>query len=328
MMQADTKKWTASLALAMAIVASPLTHTAHAGEQPNLLVMSEDADRDAIPRNNRIFKRVERAFAEEMRVRGFAVFDETAVSLNITKPNRVRRDNAELITIARRIQDAPIDAIATFEIYASAEKNAYADITDLRLRIQGRLLAVKSGQSLGSYEVGYAPGELPPLPAKCHRECVLEHVGDQAKRIASDVGNVLATRLAALSPTDKSATPQTPAPALETTASDTAAPNAVLKETGGECTGLTQPYTLAFTGFDGSDLTRIEEYLVAFKGYDHHRPIRVDGVQSDYWYESCSDVARLNRNLRLMTEHMGIEARISLTGNRFDIEKLRQPANR
>jgi len=36
----------------------------------------------------------------------------------------------------------------------------------------------------------------------------------------------------------------------------------------------------------------------------------------------------LNRNLRLMAEHMGLEVRLGMVQNRFEIDKIRAPATR
>jgi hypothetical protein len=114
--------------LAFAVAALSFAPSALAQQQPNLLIMGEDADLDTVPRNSRIFNRVLRAIEAELQAEGFAVYDETAVSMGITDPARVRRTDAELITVARRVQDAPIDAIIVFQIYASTEENAYGII--------------------------------------------------------------------------------------------------------------------------------------------------------------------------------------------------------
>lgn len=298
---------------------------AYSGEQPNLMIVGEDADTDTVPRHSRVFNRVLGAFSNELQLKGFKVFDETASTMGITNPGRVRRTDAELIATARRVQTAPIDVITVFQIYAFAEKNPYAEITDLRMRISGRFIQLHSGQRLGNFEVSYKPGELPPLPVSCNRDCVLEHIGDQAKRIGADVASVLATKLDYLSPAE----PGSQASGTTNSGANVGAGTpAVVMAAKGECTGLTSPYTLTFRGFSGEELTRVEEYLVAFKGYDHHRPVTNDTRQARYWYESCSDVSRLNRNLRLMMEQMGLQARIALVNNKFDVDKIGVPAKR
>jgi hypothetical protein len=187
----------APFVLALSLTPAPAT----AGEQPNLLIMGEDADLDTVPRNSRVFNRVLRALATEMQTMGFAVYDETAVTMSVTNPARVRRADAELLTIAKRVPNVPIDVVVAFQIYASAEQNVYAPgVIDLRIRVSGRMIHVQTGQALGNFEVSYGPGELPPLPPGCNRDCVLEQVGEESQRIAADVGSALAIKLDALSP--------------------------------------------------------------------------------------------------------------------------------
>lgn len=298
----------------IAIAATLSSGLAYA-DQPNILIMGEDADTDSVPRGSRIFNQVVMAMQTELQVMGFRVYDETAVSMDITDPNRVRRSDAELITVARRIQDVPIDVITVFEIFASTEDNPYSDIMDLRLRIPGRLINVATGQALGNYEVNYEVGELPPLPPGCdERNCILEHIGAEARRIAADVASVLAVNLDYLSPAAASEAPNS------TITGSTASDNG--------CTGLTTAYTLTFRNFDQDQLFEVEEYLAAFQGYDHHRPTRSSMSETTYWYETCTEVARLRRNLSLMVESMGLETRIDFVGNRIEIDNLRRPATR
>ena len=308
------------LMLTLSFTATP----AWSGEQPNLLIMGEDADIDTVPRNSRVFNRVLRALATEMQTMGFKVYDETAVTMTITNPARVRRTDAELLTIAKRVPNVPIDVVAAFQIYASAEQNIYAPaVIDLRMRVSGRMVHVQTGQALGNFEVSYGPGELPPLPQGCNRDCVLEHVGEEARRIASDVGAALAVKLDALSPARPQAVPLQPA--VGTAPMTPVQPSLPMQQ---GCVGLTTAYTMAFSGFNTQEMSRIEEYMVAFKGYDHHRPVRVTMTSADYWYETCSDTARLNRNLRLMAEQLGVQARISMVGNRFEVQKIGLMGNR
>lgn len=288
-----------------AILTAGCAPMAEAQQQPNLLIMGEDADQDTVARNSRIFNRVTRALETEFQAEGFKVYDETAVSMSVTNPQRVRRTDAELITIAQRIQNTPIDAIVVFQIYASSEKNAFADIMDLRVRISGRLLNAKTGEALANYEIAYGPNDLPPLPPECNRDCILEHVGDQAQRIAADVGSVLTVHLDHLSPTA------------------VAAPEVSSEHTISTCVGLDTAYTITFRGFEVGEISTIEEYLASFSGYQHLRPMQVGTRESSYWYETCSDTARLNRNLRLMAEQMDVEVRLGMVQNRFEIDKIR-----
>jgi hypothetical protein len=323
----------ASLLFAFALVVVPglATTAAYAGEQPNVLVMGEDADRDTVPRNHRVFNRVVEALASELGQLGFQVYDETAVSLDVTRQGRIRRSDAELITVAKRIQQPPIDVIAVFSIYVNVQKNINADIWDLGIRIPGRLLQVQTGRRVDSFEVDYPVGSLPPVPPNClndartDQDCLFEFVGGQAKRIAEDLGSALATKLDFQSPTAA----QTGGGAMTSPGVAGSGPGPVMPKLGEpQCVGMTTAYVVSLVGFAPEEITAIEEYLVAFSGYDHHRPLRTTARVTEYWYESCSDVARLNRNLRLMLDQMGLQGRLAMTSNRFQIDKIAPPLNR
>jgi hypothetical protein len=301
-----------------------------AGEQPNVLVMGEDDDPDTVPRNHRVFNRVVQALQSELGMLGFQVYDETAVSLDITRQGRIRRSDAELITIAKRIQQPPIDVISVFSIYVNVQQNINADIWDLGIRIPGRLLQVQTGRYIDSFEVDYPTGTLPPVPPNClnvdrvDQDCLFEFVGGQAKRIAQDLGAVLAQKLDFQSPTGDAG-----GGVVITQPSTGGGGTGGGGNFGGtNCTGMTTAYVISLRGFSLEEVSIIEEYLVAFSGYDHHRPLRTSLTVSEYWYETCSDVSRINRNLRLMLEQMGVQGRLAMTGNRFEIDKIAAPATR
>lgn len=319
------------LAFALTLLPGVVTTAVYAGEQPNVLVMGEDNDPDTVPRNHRVFNRVVEALASELGQLGFRVYDETAVSLDVTRQGRIRRSDAELITIAKRIQQPPIDVAAVFSIYVNVQKNINADVWDLGIRIPGRLLQVQTGRRIDSFEVDYPVGTLPPVPPNClndarvDQDCLFEFVGGQARRIAQDLGSVLAKKLDFQSPTaEQQEQPMRPSAG----SSGAGVSSGVGKMTGARCVGMTTAYVIALVGFDPQEVTDIEEYLVAFSGYDHHRPLKATARETEYWYESCSDVARLNRNLRLMLDQMGLQGRLAMTGNRFQIEKLAAPLSR
>ena len=301
----------------LASLLGPL-QSSRAADQPNVLIMGEDADEDTVPRHSRIFNRVSDALSARMLELGFRVYNETATTMDITDPSRVRRTDAELISVAQNITAAPIDVVATFQISASAQENAYSDINQLRIRIVGRMLQVQTGRALGNFEVAVGPRGLNPIPPGCDRECVLEHVGNETKPIAHEVGTILARKLDELSPTapesEKVMTQPAPIPSTPPPASE--------KTTSNGCVGLSTAYTIVLSGFDPADIDAIERILVAFQGYEHHRPIRTQTRYAEYWYETCSDRARLERNLRAMVASMPGQNRLALSGNRFEIEQI------
>ena len=277
-----------------------------AGEQPNVLVMGEDADRDTVPCSNRIFVRALRALTEEMHLKGFDTYDETAVTLNDFVQGRCRRTDAEVIDISRSITRPPIDVVTLFSIYASAEELSYT--TKIDVRVTGRMLHVPNGRHLGTFEVELA--EPANAPKDCDRECLLEEVGDETRYLARELGAVLALKLDALSPT-----------------AENVAGTSTVRVDAGEA-GLAAAYPLVFEGFTPEEINDIEEYFVAFQGYEHHRPIRCGVRICEYWYETRSDTARLKRNLTKMLDYLGVTGRIDSTASRFTVQKIASPESR
>ncbi|GJE71063.1 hypothetical protein [Methylorubrum podarium] len=287
--------------------------------RPNIVVMGEDADEDSVPRGNRIFQRVITELSETMNLRGYNVYDETAVAMGITQANRVRRRDAELIEVARAVQNPPLDVVAVFQVYASASKSAYSDIVRPEVRIPGRLLNVRTGQSLGAFEV--AGLQLPPLPQGCDRECLLERVGAEAKSIAADVASALTAKLdGVIAPRRGADAGASPNPLPNALPGAEPPPAAVA---GGEsCGGLPTAYVVRLNGFSPQEVQAAEEYMAAFRCYEHHRPVRSGGASAEYWYETRSDSARLGRNLRLMLEHMSAPGQVQFSGNTFVVSRV------
>jgi hypothetical protein len=272
------------------------------GEQPNIIIMGEDADKDTIPRNSRIFKRVLDALVNEMNDEGFNVYDETAVTLDHFAQGRVRRTDAEIIDIARSVKRPPIDVAVIYSIYAHAQERGYTN--KLHVRIAGRLLNVRSGRRLGNFEVDMP--EHANVAPNCGRNCILETVGKNARVLGMDLGVVLTKKLDWLA----------------------ARSDDKHDKDGDDDDGLASAYSLVFTGFTPDDITSIEEYIVAFRGYEHHRPVSSSLRSAEYWYETKSKSARLNRNLRLMMEHLGYEGRVTFKGSSFQIDKISKRKNR
>jgi hypothetical protein len=166
--------------------------SAYAGDEPNVLVLNEDVDRDSVPNDSRINKRILRAIDNQLGDMGIKVFDETAVSLEQGfATGQTRRSDAEIIDIAKLISRPPIDVAVIYTTYASIKSTSY--INKVKIRVEGRLLNVKTGRNLGSFELK-SPKEW-TAPVDCNRECILEEVGDDARVIANDVGAVLGEKL-------------------------------------------------------------------------------------------------------------------------------------
>ena len=264
-----------------------------AAEKPNIVILGEDADKDTVPRNSRVFRRVLDALSNQLNEEGFDVFDETAVTLGNFAQGRTRRTDAEIIEIARLVNRPPLDVMFIFQIYASADQLTYT--TKVKIRITGRLLAVKTGQRLGNVEFE-SPGNW-VAPVKCPREGILEVVGTNARILANDLGAVLTAKLAHLIDDGK---------------------NVANLEKG----GIPHAYTMVFDGFNETDINDIEEYLVVFSGYKRHRPTYSSPRRHEVWYESGISSAKLNRNLKKMLDHLDLHGTVTFSGNSFSVKKI------
>lgn len=275
--------------------AAALAAPSFGGDRPNLMVVGEDADRGSLPRHSRVVKAVLEQLGQQLHDAGFAVYDETTVTLGAFAQGRSRRSDAEVIDIARAVQAPPMDVAAIFTVYKRSERLSYT--TKITTRIAGRLIDVRSGRRLGAAEVKSA--EALRAPADCDEACVFEVVGRDARRLSRDLGQLLADQLA---------------PSLgRGTAKEGARPS--------EPGGFSTAYSLVFDGFSPAEVSEIEEYLVVFSGYQHHRPVQSSRQVHSYWYETRSSKSRLNRNLGKMLIHLDIEGDVLFTGNSFTVAK-------
>jgi len=281
----------------------------------NVVMMGEDADSSSVPRTNRVFTRVQQEIMEQMNVRGLQVYDEVAVSLAITDPGRVRRRDAELIDVARTVSRPPLDVLVIFQIYAAANKSPVSDVMKLNIRVSGRMLNVRSGQSLGSFEV--VGQDLPPIPPGCNYDCILEHVGNEAKPIAGEVSAALYDKLTSFigpAPVLAAAPAHLPAPVLQ------AAPIAAVPAS--TCPGLPNAYVFKLANFAAAEVSQIEAFIGAFSCFETIRPIRQSASTTEYWYESRIDQQRLARNLQGMKDAMGVNFQIQFSGNSVSLTKV------
>jgi hypothetical protein len=280
----------------------------------NLIVMSDDADPDTVPRNSRIFNRVQLQLSEYLNTRGFQVYDETSIAGAINPPGRVRRRDAELIEVARAAP-SPMDAMAVYQIYASVRRSAAANIRFPDVRIAGRILNVKTGQFISSFEVGGF--QLPALPNPCDRECVLENVGTHSRVLATDLGSALAGKLEAFA---------RPGGGTVTEAGKDGTPSAAAGSTAAAsadgCVSLPTDYQIVLRDFKTSDVNKIESGFVRWGCYQQHRTMSMTDSGATFFYRTSVDSARLTRNFRLMMELEGINAQVTFTGNQLTVTRV------
>lgn len=270
---------------------------AQASDLPRLMIVGEDSDTDTIPRNNRVFKRVLSAISNEMVNRGFDVKDETALTHMTHVQGRTRRDDAELIQIAK---DAGIDVLIIFSIYPNVKQNSNS--VRATARIEGRLLSVWDGSRLGNFEA--EPQQYQLVPSPYAKNDVLESIGKMSKIIGSDVAAVLADRLEGYYPEGDG-------------------------DGGGGGGGVgsggrIKEWTLVFDGFSDDDMLDVEDYITIFTGYDNHRP-KSNALNTsshhEIWYNTSIDSAHLKRNIVRMLRKMNMKGRVYISGQDVKIVK-------
>ncbi|MBT7306583.1 MAG: hypothetical protein HN842_00110 [Gammaproteobacteria bacterium] len=276
--------------------------TATQAAGPHVMVFSDDADKDTIKRGSRVFNRVLNELNSVLHSMGYNVYDEAAVSSKESMDGsggyaqgRTRRSDVEILDIARSQKSPPVDVAVLFQVYASAKDMDYT--TKINTRISGRMLAVQSGQFMGDFEVTNRFNG----PADCNAECLKEIVGNNAKKLATDLGDALRIKLDEMS--------------------------GMGSDSGSSLSseGMKKGYTLNFSRFSSDERMRMEEFLVnIFSGYHHLRPTDCSSMHCTYWYESELSSAHLNRNLRRMLgeDEMNIKHHIKMSGNEFTIEKI------
>ena len=160
-----------------------------------------------------------------------------------------------------------------FTIYAGARRLTYT--TEVYTRVAARIVEAKSGRKLGSFEVTSPRGWRAPVG--CERDCLLEVIGKSSGTVAADLGTQITHRLA------------------------TCTPARAIPRSG---------YVLSFAHFSQQEMKEAEEYLVAFKGYRQHRNVSSTGTETQVSYTTDAKAPALARNLQMMIERLGLNAKI------------------
>jgi hypothetical protein len=178
--------------------AAPNPSLAQQGTDIPVIVMGEDSDPNSVARSSDIFRRVISQLQEDMSRYDFYVIDEEILAVELGWQVRERRPKTELIQViqlANQSRDPRLQARAMviFKIRAAAQNVGFA--TKAMVRIMGEVYDYEARRFIGSWE---APRMEFPAPANCSGMCIQEVVGDHAREVAAQVGDVLRKKLAYL----------------------------------------------------------------------------------------------------------------------------------
>lgn len=118
-----------------------------------------------------------------------------AVTLDTFKQDRRGRGEAELIDIARTITSSTMDAVLIFTVTAGARELAYTT------NVTARLINARTGQRIAAAEAALPPGA--KAPPGCTGNCLISHIGANARDLASELGAEFALKLAAATPSQE-----------------------------------------------------------------------------------------------------------------------------
>lgn len=288
-------------------LASPVS----AQDIPNVLVMTEDFDKDTVPRNSRVQRNILAGMQDRLNTRGYRVFDETAVGIDgyqaTTVQGRSRRTPDELIIVARSANQ-PIDIIVNYEVFASVEKTDFASF--VKMRISGRVLDPDSGRFVGSFEVD-SPDTF-RLPVNCPRECLLEKLATEGRDMGIELASVLASKLDDF---------------FGAHGGGQAATGGGVGYSGGGQGGVAQgggvgferTYTLMFDECAPEIRLDFEPYLVIFEGYLNHRPDVCSATRCKMQYTSTIAPGKLHRNLEKMLVHSNHRGFVGVDGATYTV---------
>lgn len=317
-------------ALAVTLVVAAPQARAQQGTDVPLIVMGEDSDPMSVARSSDIFRRVVSSLQEQMSRYDFYVIDENILTVELGWQVRERRPITELIQVvqmANQSRDPRLQARAmvVFKIRAAAQNIGFS--TKAMVRVTGDIYDYQARRFIGSWE---APRMEFPAPANCEGMCIQEVVGDHARDVAAQVGDVMRKKLAYLTrgvggpvsqtaPVRSAEPPPMPAPS---------APAPVKSGCPSELdTGLTSTYAIVLRDFT----TR--EYLDIKNTMEHQFPCYVgtrnpsgDTSKRIYGYVSRASSAKIEEWLNIMFMDMGLspdgQIKMIADGTQIEIDKI------
>lgn len=259
--------------LAGSMEAGPLT----------VMVLGEDAHPNLVPRDDPSFRRVLSELQSMMDRRGFRVVDEAAIAADMGWGWRGGLDRAGVLELAKLANASEMAgnrsrAAVVFRIEATIRDLSYTSRVDLHL--SGEIYDIRSNRYLGGFDL---PTESVSTPGRCASSlCVSDVVGTRARDLASDLGAVLAEKLAHLADPD----------------------DLVLSR----ADRLEDVYTVTMRHLPTEDAMSILSVMTEeFPGYRSHEMIRGGNQVRRYEYVTTASSSKIERWLTLLLLDMGLD---------------------
>lgn len=164
-----------------------------------VVVIGEDSDANAIPRNTEAYSRVVSVIQNQLSEAGYFVVDEQLLSerLGISyKTTRRRQDFVAPLQAANTTTDPLIRSRLAFVFSIIPIVQDMSVTRQIRVRVSGEIYDLATLRMLRSTEVVSKKATIVPLDEQlCNNVCVSEAIGEQARSIADHVAQELALKL-------------------------------------------------------------------------------------------------------------------------------------
>jgi hypothetical protein len=292
-------------AILISITGCSTTVAAQSGRGIPVVVMSEDSDPNSVKRSSDIFRRVITELQDQMQRYDYYVIDEEFIAGKLGWKVRDRRPKTELVEfvdLAIKSGDATLSprAMVVIKIRAAGKKMGFG--TKAQVRINGDIYDIDSNAYLGGWE---APTKEFPAPRECSGVCITEVVGNNARELATTLGDVLRKKLAYLARSDAGQR----------------------LSRGRDDKQLVNRYLIKFTHFSLTEVLSMTEVLeTEFDCYVQARAPEGDSSVFKYNYETCQRPNDMFRGLNRMLLAAGYpeeQFKVMLRNRReFFIDKL------
>jgi hypothetical protein len=293
----------------LTVVGNGQSAQAQTNSNIRVMVMGEDSDRNTVPRTSDVFKRVLAELKESMHRKGFRLVDEEFVAAELGWRITERRPKIELVQamkLANNSGKAHLSsrAMMLFRIHTNNKKLDFANRVEVR--IDGELYDGLTNEFKGAFEI---PRSAYSAPDDCNSRCISEVVGDHAREIAISLGDVMAVKLAYISPSLQNGS------------------------VGGSSTGRETTYTIKFKRFNTTEVMEIMHVMSnEFPGYKSHELLKKAPSVSSYEYLTTAKVTKLDKWMNILLMDLGLTPDTvvvsQIRGTVLTLDKISSPPRR
>jgi hypothetical protein len=188
-------KWFSRILLAVGVALAVPNGSATA--QTRVVVTGEDSNKNSTARTDEVFRRVISQLQESMSRSGYQVIDEDMLGVKLGFSFNSRRPKTELIEtlmLANQTEDATVQSrlAVVFAIFPQIKKMSVS--RKLEVRIRGDIYDLESMRPLANFEYKNKKAILVPKN-DCDSMCVSEKLGENARDVAREVGDVIVQKL-------------------------------------------------------------------------------------------------------------------------------------